>query len=166
MEEFRAVKGFEGLYEVSNNGRLKSLARKDGLGRQMNERILKTPESYNGYSQCTLRKDNKSHKSYMHQLVAIAFLGHEPNGHKIVVDHINGDPLNNRADNLQLVTQRKNTSKDKKGGSSKYIGVCWGNAAKKWLAHICIGGKPKYLGRFTEELEAAEAYQLALTQLA
>ena len=45
--------------------------------------------------------------------------------HKLVVDHINNDPLDNRLENLQLISHRYNLSKDKKGGSSKFTGVSW-----------------------------------------
>jgi hypothetical protein len=102
----------------------------------------------------------------MHQLVAITFLGHNTNGHKIVVDHINGDKLNNKVENLQVITNRANLSKDKKGGSSKYVGVNWNNAAKKWQSRILIDGNRRNLGYFANELEASEAYQNRLSQLA
>ena len=100
----------------------------------------------------------------MHQIVAIAFLNHTPNGLKAVVDHIDNNPLNNELGNLQIITHRKNLSKDKKG-SSKYTGVCWYESRKKWIAGIRVNGKKKHLGYFTNEEEAAEAYQKALKEL-
>ena len=101
----------------------------------------------------------------MHILVAMAFLGHKPDGHKIVVDHINGDKLNNRLENLQLITNRENVSKDRNGCSSKFVGVHWDKSTSKWKAHIAIEGKQKHLGRFSNELQAAEAYQLELNKI-
>ena len=47
----------------------------------------------------------------------MAFLNHKPNGNKLVVDHINNVKTDNRLSNLQIITQRKNTSKDRTGGS-------------------------------------------------
>tara|TARA_R110000744_G_scaffold87125_1_gene170227 strand:- start:2 stop:502 length:501 start_codon:yes stop_codon:yes gene_type:complete len=162
MEEFREVKGYEGLYEVSNLGNLKSLARRYVL----RDRLLNPKSPSSIYLEVNLSNKGikKTHK--VHKLVAIAFLGHTPNGFKgLIIDHIDNNPLNNRADNLQLITNRHNSSKDKKGGSSKYLGVTWCKSRNKWNATITIEGKTKNLGRFTDELEAAEAYIIELQKL-
>ena len=55
--------------------------------------------------------------------MAMAFLGHTPDGHKLVVDHINGDRSDNRIENLQVVTSRVNSTKDVKLGISNHLGV-------------------------------------------
>jgi hypothetical protein len=96
-------------------------------------------------------------------LVAMAFLNHKPCGHKLVVDHIDNNPLNDRLYNLQVITHRQNCSKDKKG-TSKYTGVTWEKRINKWKAHIRINSKLKYLGYFTDELKAANAYKKALEE--
>ncbi len=83
---------------------------------------------------------------------------------KIVVDHINNDPLNNKLYNLQLITQRENVSKDKKG-TSKYTGGSWSKTANKWTSNIRINGKIKHLGFYIKEKEAAQAYQKELTKI-
>ena len=103
-------------------------------------------------------------KRTVNQIMAIAFLSHKPCGHKIVVDHIDNNKLNNKLYNLQLITHRENISKDKKG-SSKYTGVCWHKIKNKWQSSIAINGKIKYLGIFTNEIEAAQAYQNELKKL-
>ena len=164
MEEYRAVKGFEGFYEVSNLGNVKSLARESIIGRQLKEKILKPYLRCGRYLVLNLFKDGISESRYVHQLVAIAFLGHEPNGHKIVVDHRNNLKTDNRLENLQIITARQNSSKDRKG-SSKYTGVYWNKGANKWKAQIVINGKDKYLGYFTNEIEAHEAYQTRLKEI-
>jgi hypothetical protein len=64
---------------------------------------------------------------------------------------------------LQVITNRQNTSKDKRGGTSKYTGVYMDK--KKWRAAIRINGKIKYLGLFTDEKEAAKAYQNELKKI-
>ena len=159
------VEGYEGLYEVSNFGRVKSLDRKSSDGRQLKERMLKPIINGYGYLVLNLYKNGKRKSLYIHQLVAMAFLEHTPNGHKIVVDHIDNDKSNNRLENLQLISNRQNTSKDRKGYSSKYVGVAWYEAKSKWISQIMINGKLKYLGLFTNELEAAEAYQSKLNEI-
>ncbi len=164
-ENWRDVPGYEGLYQVSNLGRVKSLERKSSCGRQLNELILKLiPDSY-GYYRCSLYLKGKQKKINVHILVAMAFLNHKPNGHKIVVDHIDNNEKNNRADNLQLISHRENISKDIKGCSSEYVGVYWSKAANKWQAQIRVKGEVKYLGLFTNEIEAAEAYKAKLNEL-
>ena len=152
-EEFRPVPGYEGYYEVSNFGNVKSLT---------NDKILKPCLGSRGYYKVTLSKDGKTKTIRIHILVATAFLDHVPDGYKIVVDHIDNNRLNNNLTNLQLISQRNNSSKDKKNGTSKYTGVTWYNASNKWLAQIAINGKQKHLGLFTSEEEAHEVYQNAL----
>ena len=166
MEEFRDVPGYEGLYQVSNLGNVKSLARtimkSNGRKHSIKEKILK-PASDRNYLGINLYKKDK-HKYYkVHKLVAMAFLNHIPNGHiGLVVDHIDNNKLNNNLENLQLISARKNSSKDRTGGASQYVGVCWSKQSKKWRAQIGINGKDRHLGTFTCELEASEAYQKAL----
>ena len=155
-EEFRSISGYEGLYEVSNFGNVKSLT---------NDKILKPCLGSRGYYMVRVYKDNKGNTMSIHILVAMAFLGHKPDGYKIVVDHIDNNKLNNHVSNLQLISNRENTSKDKKNGTSKYTGVTWYNASNKWLAQIAINSKKKNLGLFETEDEAHETYQKALKML-
>ena len=166
MEEYRAIKGYEGLYEVSNLGNVKSLARKDTIGRKVNEKIRKPCINSAGYLTLFLCKDRNKKSYQVHQLVAMAFLGHVPNGNKgLVTDHKDNNPLNNTVENLQLITHRENTSKDIKGFSSDYTGVSWDKSRSKWRVTIIINGKQKYLGRFTDETEAHKAYQAKLKEI-
>lgn len=161
-EEFRSIPGYEGYYEVSNFGNVKSL----GNNKFCKERILSKRligSIGNQYYALLLYKDGKGKNMKIHILVAMAFLGHKPDGtHKIVVDHIDNNKLNNHLSNLQLISQRENSSKDKKNGSSEYPGVCWHKNLNKWVSYIKINGKLKHLGLFTSEEEAAEVYQNAL----
>lgn len=162
MEEFRDIKGYEGLYQVSNLGRVKSLSRKGSVS----ERILKVSTDSQGYKRVKLSKEGIVKCYGVHQLLAIAFLGHEPNSYEgLIVDHIDNNPLNNNLENLQLISHRENCSKDKNNKTSKYTGVCWDRYNKKWLSQITIKGKTKKLGRFTCELEASKKYQEELGKL-
>ena len=157
MEIFKDIKGYEGLYKVSNLGRVKSL-------KWNKEKILKGAFDYQGYRFVSLNKDRVQKTSKIHPMVAEAFLGHKRDGTlKIVVDHIDGDNKNNKLSNLQLVSNRTNVSKDRTNGTSKFIGVSWNTRAKKWVAQIYVNGKINYLGLFTKEEDASEAYQKELS---
>ena len=167
MEIWKEVKGYID-YEVSNLGRVKSLARTihrtNGTTQTYKQRILKPCVDSCGYLSVNISKNLKMKNKKVHQLVAIAFLNHKPCGFKLVIDHIDNNPLNNDLGNLQIITHRENTSKDKKG-LSKYTGVTWFSRDKKWKAQITINGKNKHLGYFKDEEEAAEAYRIALNNL-
>ena len=99
---------------------------------------------------------------YYHKLVAEAFLNHVPCGMKLVINHINFNKQDNRVENLEIVTQRKNSSHRQNKGTSKYTGVSWSKGSKKWEVKIRINGGRKNLGYFTNELAASKAYQKEL----
>lgn len=167
-EIWKDVKGYEGLYQISNLGRVKSLSREMYNGKAIyisKEKILKKSVDNRGYYSVCLSENNIQKNIKVHQLVAISFLNHTPCGYKLVVDHIDNNPLNNNVNNLQIITQRLNASKDKKNKSSKYIGVSWNNSVKKWVVNIYIKGIYKYLGCFKDELEASNCYQNKLKEL-
>ena len=81
----------------------------------------------------------------------------------LVVDHINGDSLDNRRANLRLATQSQNccNKKKRKNTSSIFMGVCFEKAKNKWCARIRHSGKRIFLGRFDSEIDAAKAYDQA-----
>ena len=112
MEEWKAIKGYEGLYEVSNLGRVKSLERKvkHPIVREktIKEKILKYNIDNNGYLYVTLYKDGKSKSFKVHRLVAIAFIPNPNN--KPDIDHINTNKKDNRIENLRWVTKEENMS--------------------------------------------------------
>lgn len=76
------------------------------------------------------------------------------------VDHIDGNGLNNQKSNLRIVTHRQNMQNLHIKTTSKYPGVSWHNASKKWQAAIMIEGKQFHLGIFDSEEKAYEAYCL------
>jgi hypothetical protein len=169
MEIWKSIPGYDGLYEVSNIGSVKSLPRKMTKGRVnfiSKEKILKYAKT-DGYFNVSLFKDGKRKTIRVHVLVAMAFLGHVPNGHKIEVDHKNDIKTDNRLENLQILSGDEHRRKPKKSvkKSSKYTGVCWDKYANKWVAYIYIDRKYKNLGLFTDEYEAHLAYQRALNNL-
>ena len=166
-EIWKEIPGYEGYYEVSNLGRVKTISRtiKRSCGRSLivKERIRKLTIDRKGYHRLPLTKDKKVKHFRVHQLVAMTFLNHKIDS-ELVVDHIDNDKQNNNVINLQLITNRLNCSKDKKG-SSKYTGVHWNKQQKKYNTTIRIEGKTKYLGSYINEYDAHLAYQKALKSI-
>lgn len=104
-EIWRPVPGYEGLYEVSNFGNVKSLPKLCG-NHLSKEKILKPEKLRNGYLMVCL-SNNKNIKGMMiHRLVAMAFLENE-NGMR-EVDHLDGNKQNNKLNNLKWVTRLQN----------------------------------------------------------
>jgi hypothetical protein len=157
-EIWKDIPGYEGIYQVSNIGNVKSLK----FGKEKILKLGMDGKSPRQYYKVILMKDKKKESVKIHKLMAMAFLNHIPCGYKIVVDHINNDRLDNRIENLQLISSRENSSKDKKLGSSKHTGVHFHKNKNKFNANIRINGKKIYLGSFDCEIEASEAYQNAL----
>tara|TARA_R110000803_G_scaffold27719_2_gene64600 strand:- start:325 stop:702 length:378 start_codon:yes stop_codon:yes gene_type:complete len=115
-EIFKDIPNYEGCYQVSNLGRVKSLKRlvkhPSGSLKVVNSRILKLINHGQGYMMVNLNRKNKSKTMKVHQLVAMAFLGHTPMGFNgLIIDHINGIKEDNRLKNLQRITQKENFAK-------------------------------------------------------
>lgn len=83
------------------------------------------------------------------------------------VDHINGNGLDNRRDNLRLATSSQNGINRRKalGTTSRYKGVTWSKKDQRWCAQIKRNGKNRFLGSFRSEEEAAKAYDAAAREL-
>lgn len=82
-----------------------------------------------------------------------------------IVDHIDGNPLNNRRENLRLATNGQNSSNRKATGSSHFLGVFWAKNNKCWITRIKRDGKYIYQEYFKDELEAAEAYNKKVKEI-
>lgn len=118
QEEWKDVPNWEGLYQASDLGRVKSFSRKVFGGKVFyftKDKIIKQSIGSKGYLFLGLQLNGLISKIKTHQLVAMTFLNHVPCGHSVVVDHKNNNPLDNRLFNLQLITQLENSRKDKKG---------------------------------------------------
>ena len=112
-EIWKPIKGYEGLYEVSNKGRIKSLKRytnsKNEFGnikQNHNEKILKNNTMKTGYVMTTLYKEGKPKSFFIHRLVAEAFINN-PNNYK-EVNHKDENKSNNNVENLEWCTRKYN----------------------------------------------------------
>ena len=104
-EIWRNIKGYDGLYMVSNCGRVKTLHKNDSYPHDKNG-ILKNNVSGNGYYMVALCKNGKVKRVSVHRLVAMAFI---PNPNNLpVVNHKDENRKNNHVSNLEWVTQRQN----------------------------------------------------------
>lgn len=134
-ELWKPVKGYEGLYEVSNLGGIKSLARwrKNGenSGYWQQEKILKQTHTTTGYLKVELSKNKKRSSFKVHRLVAEAFIANPDN--KPNINHKDGNPLNNKAENLEWCTQQENIIHALRTGLKKKLHI-----PKEELKHLYI----------------------------
>lgn len=155
METFKDIPEYENDYQVSNLGNVKSLKGKTS-------KILTPILNKWGYLQVSLSKNNVKKVYTIHQLVAITFLNFKPNGHDLVINHINLTKTDNRLENLEIISNRENCSLKHKSFTSQYTGVSWRKDRNKWSAEILIKNKRIKLGHYTDEKDAHLAYQAAL----
>ena len=107
------IKGYEGLYQISNKGRVKGFYSRG----KYNERIMNNHLSgvvRRNYPQISLYKNGIRKTFRIHYLMASTFLNYKQISRKIVIDHIDNNPLNNNLNNLQIVTMAYNSIKDRK----------------------------------------------------
>lgn len=103
MEVWKDIKGYEGLYQISNLGRVKSLPKYN----YKTERILTPTDNGNGYKIIGLHRNGKRFSNYIHRLVAVAFVPN-PKGERYV-NHLDYNTANNTAENLEWCSQKENT---------------------------------------------------------
>lgn len=105
-EVWKPVRGYEGLYEVSNLGKVKALRKMSGTCYRKEKELSLNRLSVDGYVRISLSNGvDKPYETKMHRIVAEHFV---PNPlEKETVNHIDGDKLNNRADNLEWADRRE-----------------------------------------------------------
>ena len=111
-EKWKPIKGYEGIYEISNKGRVKSLHRKVRMSEYsymvFEEHFLTGKRTKSGYIQVSLSKEGKVRQFLLHRLVAEAFI---PNPHNLeAVNHKDENKQNNNADNLEWCTAKHNVN--------------------------------------------------------
>lgn len=165
FEEWKDIIGYEGLYQVSNFGNIKSLEKIRFNGKNLKtlriypEKKIKSRISNVGYGLVSLSKNGKLKTFSVHRLVAFSFLG-DIKGY--VVNHIDGNKLNNNISNLEIISNRENNchfSKSQKNKTSKFVGVSFFKKNKKWKSQISFNGKKIGLGYFLTEEEAYQKRQ-------
>lgn len=107
-EIWKDISDYEGVYQVSNMGRIKSLRRLDSIGKSRKERLLISIPNAEGYIRTELNKNGKRHTFSTHRLVAKAFLANPAN--KPQINHIDGNKSNNKVHNLEWCTGSENVS--------------------------------------------------------
>ena len=160
-EIWKDIKGYEGLYQVSNLGKIKSLSRKIFNGKNYyisKEKILKPAKDKDGYVQVLLYKNNR-HKTYkVHRLVAMAFI---PNPNNLPqINHKDENKQNNRAENLEWCTNKYNcnygTWKEKVSKANKgKIGLRGSNSPRANKVKCITTGET-----FNSLIEAEQKYNI------
>jgi hypothetical protein len=160
MERWSIIKGYEGRYEVSDSGVIRSLKWKSkNINRYYGGQILKCKITRFGYYEATLYSENKTPKIVRKcRIVAEAFLG-ESNG--LHVNHKNSNKLDDSLENLEYVTQRENTQHAyRKNTSDGKMGIMYTKNGK-WRARKWMNGRSRHLGYFSTRDEASAAYERA-----
>lgn len=148
-EVWKDIIGLEGLYQISNKGNVRSVDReqknKNGVAvRYKGKRIKPQPNSA-GYLRVELKANGKTERCFVHRLVAKHFVGNALPEINIVVNHIDSNPHNNDATNLEWTTYKGNSQHALKAGRL--------NRTEKWIANLNKG-----LERHYKAVEAYDPY--------
>lgn len=123
------------------------------------ERVTRTVWHYKGgYAHAGSSKYLASHHKRLHAYILRSQPGE-------LIDHINGDRLDNRKQNLRIVTQAQNNKNAKRptfpGKTSRFKGVCWDRYNARWIAGVTSDGVHHHLGFYDDEVQAARVYDEA-----
>ena len=137
--------------EVSNYSKIRRVEDKYVLGERVD----------GGYYKVRVRYQDRVVNLRVHRVLAKAFIQNPDN--LPVIDHIDGDRLNNALSNLRwcTVAQNNQNSRKRKQNKSGFKGVSWHKQVRKWQASIKVNRKSHYLGYFTRLEDAALAYNRA-----
>lgn len=167
-EEWRPVKGFENLYEVSNLGRVKSLARfiinTSKLGKKYKqfckEKILKPASDTNGYLLVDLHKNCKSYKKRVHRIVAEAFIPNPDN--KPCVNHKSERKHENNVENLEWASYQYNNAYGTARERSKETFV---KNKKNWIKIECFDLETKETFKFDSIKSCANYFKVGSSSI-
>lgn len=141
-------------YAVSDNGDVYNL----NFGKKLKPFVVGKPDKQ--YYAVSLYNDGIVTRLKNHRLVALAFIYNDQPEFKTMVDHKDGNKLNNNVSNLRWSTSSQNSQNMSKpqNTSSRWKGVHWNKHKEKWQARITYDGTLKHLGYFHNEAEAARKY--------
>lgn len=179
-EIWKDMVGFEGRYQVSNHGRIRSILTNHG---KYQEKLKKARPRSNTckYLYVQLSVKDKPYHEAVHRAVAKAFIPNPEN--KPYVNHLDSDPYNNHAHNLEWCTNSENIKHgyhqgfmtgeaaanrllgQKYGSSSRFHNVSWDASRQKWKATLKDKGKMVFQKRFDCEYEAAAYVNQMLDEL-
>jgi hypothetical protein len=161
-EIWKDIQGYEGIYQVSNLGNVKSLARKvkckNNMMMPVKEKILNKFTTKKMYHRVTLGMNQNKDGRSVHRLVMCAFKGFS----NLQVNHINGNKLDNSLNNLEYVTALQNCNHRELivKGKEKY-GTTYSKIEKRWTSQIVTEGKCVKLGRSNNLEDAQDLFYLA-----
>lgn len=139
IEEWKPIKGYEGFYEVSNTGKVRSVNRElvkpNGISYHYKSVVLKQRDNGNGYLIVCLRKRCSHKNKYIHRLVAEAFIPNPEN--KSEINHKDGNKTNNVISNLEWCTRSQNAQHGFDNGLLK--------KGENHYAHIFTEKEVKYI---------------------
>jgi hypothetical protein len=153
METWLNIDGYDGMYQISNMGNVRSFA----YGKTKDRKIH---IDKHGYCCVGLRKNGVCKTHRVHMLVAAAFLNYCPNGRVLNINHKDFVKTNNRVENLEIITHHENVihASKQKAHTSKFTGVSFDSKSKLWMSQIQVNNKNILIGRFNNEVDAANAY--------
>lgn len=160
MENWKDIPGYEGSYQASDQGNIRSIDRvitrpSNGRSSRIKGCVLHAlMSSTTGYMHVVLKNLGKQKGFNIQRLVLMALVGES----KLDANHINGCRQDNRLENLEWVTRRENVHHGFKRRNLNVAGVSKTNTG--WAARICIEGKPVYLGGYKTRELATERYTL------
>jgi hypothetical protein len=155
QEVWKDVPNYENLYMVSNMGRV--LRKYNGYNKIL-VKILKP----SGYHVCSLSKNNVRIQIRIHVLVASAFLEYKYHAKDSVVNHKDGNRINNTLSNLEIISQRDNVFHSNKNKLIKYAGVRLNKTKNRYISGISIKRNYIRFGTFDTQEQAHSYYKIAL----
>lgn len=163
-ETWKPIPGYEGIYEASDLGRVRSLDRvtvaSNGVSRKWKGRVLKQNKNGSGYLQVVLSKPGGVNNLFVHRLVFMAFNGEIQSGRDIC--HCDGDKHNNRSGNLRSDTRAGNMKDAIKHGVSPRGER---NSQSKLTAEEVLQMRREFASGECSRSDLAEKYQVNRTQI-
>lgn len=162
-EEWKDIQNYEGMYQVSNLGNIKSVDRIDSKNGQRKGKMLKPYTAHNGYLKVTLCKESKTKHFAVHRLVAETFISN-PNNYPYV-NHKDEIKINNKADNLEWCTAEYNVNYGTRNERMAKSINCeeWSKKSKRKVNQYTLDGV--FIKTWDSLKEAGEHYNISPTSI-